>query len=107
MILDMLRIKLFLQALVHVLQTNPQRRILDTQHLLCLFPTKHVRLGVDLLSGARGTTRDSVERFTGKGVDDVDDVLAVERAVGGDEALVGGGGGDEGFVVREGDVSDL
>lgn len=107
MILDMLRIKLFLQTLIHILQTDSQRRILDPQHLLRLFPAKHVGLGVDLLSSARSSPRHFFERFTGKGVDDVDDVLAVERAVGGDEALAGSGGGDEGFVVRERDVSDL
>jgi hypothetical protein len=107
MILDMLLVKLFLQTLVHILQADPQIRVINSHHLVRLLPAKDVGLGVDLLSCAWRSLGNDVKCRTGERVDDVDNILAVEGSVRDDESLAASRGNREGFVVREGDVSDL
>lgn len=107
MVLDVALVKLLLQRLVHILQAHPQLGVLNSQHLVRLVAAKHVRLGVDLLARAGLAARHLVKRRAGEGVDDVDDILPVEGTVRGDESVASRGGDREGFVVREGDVTDL
>jgi hypothetical protein len=65
-------VKLFLQALVHVLDADLERGILDAQFLFSLGAAVHVGLGSNLFTLARLADRDVGDLVAGEAVDDVD-----------------------------------